>query len=771
MSYYRGIAAARTRSDTVDGLVAGLSQKLPDAVAVVALGAYGRYELTPRSEIDLLFLNAGQLSTRLVSELVCYPLWERDMRVEPTLRTLAECAADARRSWSAAASFLDARFLAGDPTLFETFARKIALPWRRDRERLRHRLRSEVQRRHAAHMSAAASTTPDLVAGRGGLLDLQALRWLNFPEPRRLTDALEFLLETFAAVEELAGHVPHRLSRRLQDRLATALNLEGDATSFLSQAYTHTRWIAFSLDSALATSPDDRHLGPSLALRRGELVVDRPPPVERVPSLGLRAANLVGLAPPAAELISWASEPGPPMEWDAAALEQFWLLLRAADWRAWDFLDVTGLLVRYLPELAGIWRRPGPSAAEDLALDTHSFMAVRRLHEWTDRDDPLAERAWRPVRRPDWLYLSVLMHELGPAAATSAAERLGLPEDACATIGFAVENYRLLAETATRRDLHDEDLLTELATRIRTPQRLSQVFLVAAAHDLASGPSAWTTWKADLMRQLFGRLEVALRQSGRTRSLDQHRARIVRQLQRKRMDALLPIVPRLPRRYVLARSPAFVARHLAVLDGQTLSDGEVRMQAHRHRQPGLWDVMLVARDRPGLLATVAGVLALRGTSVLAADAATCADGLVLDVFTVAAAHGEPLAPDRWPEVAADLQAALEGRVPLRDLLGARRLDPDEAEAIQVNVDNAASQFFSVVEVRAPDQVGLLYRITRALHELGLDIHHAKIATYPEGVLDVFYVWDLSGEKLDEPAAQLAAGNLAAWLRGEQTPSE
>ena len=94
---------------------------------------------------------------------------------------------------------------------------------------------------------------------------------------------------------------------------------------------------------------------------------------------------------------------------------------------------------------------------------------------------------------------------------------------------------------------------------------------------------------------------------------------------------------------------------------------------------------------------------------------------------------------------------------------------DEAEAIQVNVDNAASQFFSVVEVRAPDQVGLLYRIARALHELGLDIHHAKIATYPEGALDVFYVRDLSGEKLDEPAAQQAASDLAAWLRGAQTP--
>ena len=465
---------------------------------------------------------------------------------------------------------------------------------------------------------------------------------------------------------------------------------------------------------------------------------------------------------------------GPPIRWDETTLDQFWLLLRAADWRAWDFLDVTGLLVRYVPELAAIWRRCGPSGTDDLALDSHSFYALRALHEWTESGDPLAGRALRPLRRRDWLYLAVLLHELSPESVTAAAERLGLPEDACAALNFAVANYRLIDQTATQRDMQDEDLLLELATRVRTRQRLSLVFVVAVAHDLASGRSVWTAWKADLMRQLFGRLDLALRQSGevstrRTRSLDQHRERIAHELQRRKLDALLPLVPRLPRRYVLARSPAFVTRHLSLLGGTALADGEFRMQAHRHRQPGVWDVLIVARDRPGLLATVAGVLALRGTSVLAADAATCADGLVLDVFTVSGAYGMPVASERWSEVAADVQAALEGRVPLRDLLGARVMEPEEAEAIHVSVDNAASQFFSVVEVRAPDQVGLLYRITRALHELGLDIHHAKIATYPEGALDVFYVWDLSGEKLDEPGARRTADDLAARLKGHESP--
>jgi [protein-PII] uridylyltransferase len=178
-----GIAAARTRSDHVESLIAGLAPKLeaaPEPLAVVALGAYGRRELTPRSEIELLLLSARtNLPTRWVTEVISYPLWEQHLPVEPLVRTLAESAADARRSWSAAARFLDARLVTGDRSVFEDFERQISQPWRRDRERLVHRVRADVQRRHASHASATMSPTPDLIAGRGGLNDLQALRWLT----------------------------------------------------------------------------------------------------------------------------------------------------------------------------------------------------------------------------------------------------------------------------------------------------------------------------------------------------------------------------------------------------------------------------------------------------------------------------------------------------------------------------------------------------------------------------------------------------------------
>jgi [protein-PII] uridylyltransferase len=755
--HYGGIAAAEARTANVDTLVGGLVSRLKQPVALVALGAYGRRQLTPRSEVELLFLHRGGLSTADATQSVCYPVWEQAIHVEPFVRTLDECAADVRRTWAATSRFLDARHLAGDRTLSSELQMLIQ-PLRRDRDGLRHKLRLEVEHRHASNPPATASNQPDVVGGRGGLLDIQALRWLDLPSDDRLLAALDMLLGAIAAAEDLTGHAVHRLPSEVLADLGG-----GD---FLTRLYAHTRWVGFELDGALTPARDDRPLGWGLSVVHNELVAQRPPPLERAPGLGLRIANLVGLAPPSSQLVDWARGGGPQLRWEGSSLDQFWLMLRAADWRAWDFLDTTGLLLRYLPELNAIWRKPGSAATGELAVDTHAFLALRRLHEASEGEDLLIRRAWRSARHRDPVYLAVLLHELDADAAAAAARRIGSPEPLCEAIALTVSTYQLILDTATRRDLHDEDLVLDLATRIGTRQHLSMVFLVAVAHELACGPTAWSPWKANLVRQLFSSLELALRQPAevgarRTHALEQRRERIIRALYRRNLPYLVRTVARLPRRYILTRSPEQAARHLALLERGPLAEGEVRMQASRHRQPGMWDLLLVARDRPGLLATLAGVLALRGASVLGADAATTSDGLVLDVFNVGSAQ-----PLQWPRIEADLDRALQGHIPLDDLLGSRPIDPHDAAAIHVAVDNTASQFFNVVEVRAPDQVGLLYRIASGLHAERLDIQHARIATHPDGALDVFYVRDLGGRKLSDEAAEEVAESIAARLRGE-----
>jgi [protein-PII] uridylyltransferase len=766
-----GIRAARARSVAVDELVASLIAALggEGRAAAVALGSYGRQQLTPASEIELLVLHDGGLTSQQVTEAVWYPLFERKLQLEPALRSVAEYTREVQHSTVGLLSLLDARLIAGERSLFDELAQNTTAPLRHDRVGLRRRVAPLVQRRHAGHPAVTVSAVPDVLNGRGGLRDLQALHWLDPSPDQRIERATDFLLTLVSTAEEQLGHAHHRLTPRVQDRVAPTMGY-ASADALMADVYSHARWIAFALDGALSQPHADRSFGLSLSIRRGQLIGERLPPLERVPTLGLRVAHLIGFAPPARAILDWAVQPGPPVSWDEATRHQFWLLLRAADWRSWTFLDTTGLLGRYVPEWSSIARRRSGTGARDFALDTHSFLALRRLHEWLDTGDAFAKRLWATLRHRDWVYLAVLLHECSPPAGADIAIRCGLLEDGVATVEALVADHHLLADVATQRDLHDEDLLLDIAARIGSQQRLRMLFLVSIAHALAAGGDASSPWRLALLRRLFGLLDTASRSPGevgarRQRSVEQHRERLVDALTRRSLPEMVPMVGRLPRRYLLAHSAAFVARHLKLAAGEPVREGEVRLRAERHRRADEWDLLVVARDRPGLLATMAGVLALRGATVLAADAATSADGLVLDVFTVGSAYGAPLDAELWPRLEHDLHAALDERLPLDALLASVPNGGADDGPVSVNVDNAASQVFTVVEVRAPDRVGLLYRITRALHDLGLDIHHAKVATYPDGALDVFYVWDLSGNKLDPDRACAVTRALSQRLRG------
>src|SRR5262249_13811166 len=157
--------------------------------------------------------------------------------------------------------------------------------------------------------------------------------------------ALGFMLEVLESTEAQVGHQCQQLTPAVLERLTGP-----PGQTLLHDLYGHARWVAFQLDSELAPARADRPLGPGLVLRQNQVVAQAPPPLERAPSLGLRIACLAGLAPPSPALMAWAARPGEPVAWDATCLDQLWLMLRAADWRAWDFLDVTGLLARFVPE-------------------------------------------------------------------------------------------------------------------------------------------------------------------------------------------------------------------------------------------------------------------------------------------------------------------------------------------------------------------------------------------------------------------------------------
>ena len=453
-------------------------------------------------------------------------------------------------------------------------------------------------------------------------------------------------------------------------------------------------------DGEVVLGPDADVAGdPGLAFRLAAVAAERGLPIGR----GALEALAEGVAPP--------PDPWPP---DMRASLVRLLAAGPAGIPAIEALDQRGILVRLIPEWAQVRNRPQRNAYHRFTVDRHLLEAAAQASTRADR-----------VQRPDLLLVGALLHDIGkgfPGDHTEAgitvvdamARHMGFAPADVAVLTGLVRNHLLLADAATRRDLDDPATVQAVAAAVQTRPELELLAALTEADSLATGPAAWGTWKAGLVADLVDRVArflsegVVVRESSGV--TDRHRG-FMRQ------------VERLGRSVVAAEVP---------------------------------EVTVVARDRPGLLAAVAGVFALRGLDVRSADVSG-EDGFAVETFVVEAARG------RWPDfklVADELEAVLRGTFPLQERLaeqarayadGRRAVSPHPVTP-QVSADNGASAQSTVLEVHAEDAVGLLHRVTTALFELELDVVAARVSTFGHEVVDAFYLRDtVRGGKVTDPA--------------------
>jgi [protein-PII] uridylyltransferase len=535
------------------------------------------------------------------------------------------------------------------------------------------------------------------------------------------------LLAVRVALHRRTGKASDRLLLQEQDALAAELRFP-DADALMADVAAAARTIAWTSDETwdrIASSlrgptgrsaPADRHLGPGLVLRDGlvELTAEADPAADPTLVLwvaGAAAEGATRLSRPALDRLARdAVGPGDP--WPEEARHALVRLLGAgpAAVRVIEALDQRGLIARVLPEWDAVRCRPQRNAY-------HRFTVDRHLCEAAAGAAHLAGR----VRRPDLLLVGTFLHDIGkgfPGDHTAAgvevvgriAPRMGfVPEDTAVLVDM-VRHHLLLPDVATRRDLADEGTVAGVARLVGDPDRLQLLAALTEADSVATGPAAWGPWKAGLVRELVDRTAPVL--AG-------HAPRPVAEPPPGGTDEL-------------------VARVRAGEELVLEVDGPV--------------LHLVAPDRPGLFSKVAGTLALHGLDVVSARAWSPDEGLAAERFRVQSLYGT--APD-WGAVESDLRRVLAGRLSLearlaekaRDYAAAPRPPAAAPARVEVTIDNDASDVATVIEVRAPDRIGTLYRITRALAELNLDVRLAKVSTLGHEVVDAFYVVDAGGAKL------------------------
>jgi [protein-PII] uridylyltransferase len=463
-----------------------------------------------------------------------------------------------------------------------------------------------------------------------------------------------------------------------------------------------------------------------------------------------------------------------PIVWDPDTLASFLRILRSGDAgvTALESLDRLGLLTRLLPEWADVRCRPQRDPYHRFTVDVHLLDALARTGRMLSGDlpdeDPVAAEARAQIADPDAVLLGALLHdigkngegghvEVGERVARSALDRMGVRGPTRDLALFMVGHHLLLPDTATRRDLTDDELIMDVAATIGTPERLAALYLLVVADAGATGPAAWTPWRRSLVRELVAKVQRSFERGDMGREVAE---RLTDRIDRLRELLLAEpsreverFVLRMPRSYFLSVDPAQASRHFSLI-APAVGANEVRSTAVSGARPGAYELLVVAVDRPGLLSWIAGSLSLAGLSILTAQAYTTDDGVAVDLFEVEGAFEPEIHEERWREFRTVLRKVLEGRISLEHRVEEKRRHyppPRRPSPVTVRVDQSASDFFTVIEVGAPDRIGLLYDITRTLADLHLDVHLAKVATYPDRVIDAFYVRDELGRKVNDPA--------------------
>lgn len=696
-------------------------------VALLAIGGYGRGELAPQSDLDLLLVHDARrkkvaAEIEPVASAIWYPLWDAGVKLGHAVRRLDEQLDLADDDLDSATALVTARPLAGDEELAaEVVAAGLEL-WRRRGERHLAELRRRVRARQQDAADVAYRLEPDIKDGHGGLRDVQSLWWaraaglsISAADLVDLDLAYDVLLRARVALHVTTGRPGDVL--RLEDQDAVAVTGGwADADTLMGDVAAAGRSIAWLVDEnweravAPAVDEPERAVAPGVVLRGGEIELgDGADPVGD-PTLVLRAAVAAarnGVRIGRETLDRLHDEVAPwPGTWPVGATDELVALLleghRAID--VLEALDQRELFARLLPEWEPVRSKPQRNAYHRFTVDRHLWEAAANAAALTDR-----------VGRPDLLVLGALLHDLGkgyPGDHTevgmelvrSIGPRLGLAPDDVDTLEAMVEHHLLLPDVAVRRDLTDEATIRQVARAIGSVERLDLLHALTEADSQATGPSAWGDWKAGLVSELAARA-----------------------------------------RHVLGGGDVKEVTWRLFPDADTL----VKMAGGEFDVSRRGDlVTVVSTDAAGTFSQVAGVLSLHGLDVMSARAHSDEGGMAASQFRIAV----PDSGVDWRAVKSDLVRALEHRLALEARLverastyrRRRRTQAAPPAPPTVVFDDEASSNATVIVVKAATKVGILHRITKALGEMGLDIRHATVQTLGMEVVDTFYVRTADG---------------------------
>ncbi len=754
-----------------------------ETLTLIAVGGYGRGVLAPFSDLDLIFLRPWKTTARTetVAEFMLYVLWDLGLKVGSSARSVEEGLSLARSDMTVRTALLEARHLTGDVALAErflkTFREQVA------RTDPRAFIAAKMEERDARHNRAGAvryRVEPNIKDGKGGLRDLNTLFWiarslapdsplgakvlddlLTARERRTFEEAFDFLWRVRGHLHLTAGRAEEKLTFDLQPEVARRMGWRGrgdePAVERFMRRYFLTARDVGALTRAMSATLEARQQKNTMSLSRlmpgrkknlgvpgfiedsGRLSVTGPEVFSEDPVLLLSLfvcadTHDLDLHPHAFSAVTRSlALVTPKLRRDPRATAALLHVLAHGQrpYRVLTIMNETGLLGRFLPEWGRIVGQTQFNMYHAYTVDEHTLQAIGIINDiWRGKlegDHPLAHEVIHLIADIEVLMLAMLLHDVGKGgergqledgaiAARRACERLGVETRRIELVVWLVRNHLALSDYAQKRDVSDPETVRAFAELVGDPERLRLLLVLTVADIRAVGPGVWNSWKGQLMRSLYSAVEALFRGEDIER-----------------------VDPMAGHHALIARA----AKTGAAAEATTGKVGQIERTT---------EIALAARDRPGLFADLAAVLAAAGADVTGARVATAEDGTVLDVFQVQDGADLPYGqaePRRLTTLIAALEAAARGERPVAPPAmppaTPRRAVFDVRPVVMI--DSAASAHATVIEVSGADRPGLLAELSRTLSDHDLSIRSAHVAGRGERAVDSFYVTDAVGGKI------------------------
>jgi len=774
-------------------------------MALIAVGGYGRGELFPFSDIDLLLLHAPGTEDRLndVAEAIFYPLWDAGLEVGHSVRTVAACMEDARQDFFFQVALIDARLIAGEERLF----RELQAAYRREfvegrRLEFLEQMQAHREERLRRFGKHSYMLEPHIKEGRGGMRDVQALLWtakvvfglkslndlrdaglLSLGEEKAFAKAWNGLSRIRNRLHYLSGRKNDQLFFEHQEEIAKAFKYRTTkgiraVEHFMRDVYGYLRVVAGTTDlffehadevlNRPRTADDSDDLTehePGIISHNRRLRVTPLEEVERRPELMLRvfahaaetglrvhhqtkkriSANL--------HLIDANFQASP-------ANGKTFLSILTADTPASTALEEMldcGLLGAYIPEFVHLQALAQHDVYHVYTVDHHLIQTVAALHRLKKEHHNI----FPLIEHPHVLFLAGLCHDLGKGygadhslkgekLAGEVGARLGLKAQEKELLQFAVRHHLFLTDTALRRDLEDPGLIRDCAAMFESREQLAMLYLIAIADAQSTGPTVWNDWKAALLLDLYLKIALLIDEGEEGHDDLVSGLEWIKEKTAALFDGNCPVaIDELPEDYLLSFSPEEIAAHIRL--GRETARDDIKVIPKE--RDNAWNLLLITHDKPGLLTKICGTITLHGMELLSAQVYTWPDGTAVDSVDVRSLFGREYESQDWAHFKDDLKKAINNRLGLdyrlsRQTFPKRKAPPREQQLPpKVEISNSASEQFTLIEVFAENRPGLLYRIARVLTDFQINIFRAKIGTRSDQVVDVFYVLDSDGHKI------------------------